>query len=123
MAGNYAVASKNAMLDALTATIGYVSAHTADPGSSGTSEVTGGSPAYARKAVTWSSATGGVASASGLPTFDIPTSTTVTYLGLWSAVTGGTYKGKIAISSQAFSSQGTLPIASIALDLNSVASA
>lgn len=46
-------ASKNSMLDHLGTLVGFASLHTADPGTSGTSEVAGGAPAYARKAITW----------------------------------------------------------------------
>lgn len=85
--------AKNLMEDALAAVAVYVSLHTADPGASGTSEVTGGSPAYARKSITWSSASGGVLSASNAPVFDVPASTTVGWGGLWSASTAGTFYG------------------------------
>src|SRR4051812_26618256 len=81
------------MEDALAAVAVFVSLHTADPGSSGTSEVSGGSPAYARKAITWTSAASGVLSASNAPVFDVPAATTVGWAGLWSASTAGTFYG------------------------------
>ena len=43
----------NAMLDQLGTLITYVSLHTDAVGGGSTAEVTGGSPAYARKAITW----------------------------------------------------------------------
>ena len=57
----YTTAGNNLMLDALRGTnptvgLAYASLHTASPGESGTSEVTGGSPAYARKAITMAAA-------------------------------------------------------------------
>lgn len=48
MAGLTAATKETAAL-AVTALGAYVSLHTADPGTTGTSEATGGSPAYARK--------------------------------------------------------------------------
>jgi hypothetical protein len=86
------------MLDALnggspTSVIAYASLHTAYS-STGTSEVSGGSPAYARQAVTWSSAAAGSkASASIAAAFNVPVATTVSFVGLWSAVSSGTFAG------------------------------
>lgn len=66
----------------------YGSLHTAAPGTTGASEVTGGS--YARKALTWSA--GSVdGQVSVTVTFDVPASTTVTHIGVWSALSGGTF--------------------------------
>lgn len=87
----------------------YISLHTADPGTTGTSEVTGGSPAYARKAASWTAgSTDGVVTVT--VTFDVPTSTTVLYVGLWTAITAGTFLDKAAVTSQAFASQGTYQV-------------
>lgn len=83
----------------------YASLHTADPGTTGTSEVSGGSPAYARKALVWTSGSTGTVTAT--VTFDVPTSTTVTFCGLWTASTGGTFLDKATVTSQTFSAQGT----------------
>jgi hypothetical protein len=83
-------AARNEMLDALTdATpaldpITSGSLHTADP-TAGANEVTGGSPAYARKAVTFANAASGAALQNGTdPVFDVPASTTVVATGYWS---------------------------------------
>jgi hypothetical protein len=67
----------------------YFSLHTADPGTTGASEVTGGSPAYARKAATPGTAASS-AVAFGAMTFDVP-SGAYTHWGAWSASTGGTF--------------------------------
>jgi hypothetical protein len=76
----YSTAGKNLMLDALrgtspTVAIAYASLHSASPGDTGTNEVTGGSPAYARKAITIAAASGGEVAASTQPIFDVPGST------------------------------------------------
>lgn len=85
----------------------YASLHTATPGSTGASEVTNtGSPAYARKALTWTPGTTGTNTAT--VTFDVPTGITITHAGVWTALTAGTFLDGAALgSSQAFSSQGT----------------
>lgn len=107
MAG-LSVTGKNLMLDALGAVAVFASLHTADPGASGTSELAGGSPAYARKAITWNAAASGNLDNNANPTFDVPAGSTITHFGLWSASSGGTYYGSGALSaSEAFTAQGS----------------
>lgn len=101
-------AGKNVMLDALGAVAVFASMHTADPGTAGTSEVTGGSPAYARKSITWFAASAGDLDNNANPVFDVPAGTTVTHFGLWSAGSGGTFYGGGALSTaETFGGQGT----------------
>lgn len=100
-------AGKNVMLDALAAVATWVSLHTADPGTTGASEVAGGSPAYARKAGTWNPAASGNLDNSNAPVFDIPAGTTITHFGLWSAASAGTFYGGGALSaSESYGAQG-----------------
>jgi hypothetical protein len=112
--------AKNAMLTALGTVIAYASLHTADPGTTGTSEVTGGSPAYARKAITWGTAATHAMAANGtLPVFDVPAGTTVTHLGFWSLASGGTFYGSAQLSSQeVYGGQGTYTVNSSTLTNN-----
>lgn len=84
------------------------SLHTADPGTTGASEVTGGSPAYARKALTWTAGTTGTTTASA--TYDVPASITVTHGGIWNGATTPVFRDKVDITDQTFSSQGTLKL-------------
>jgi hypothetical protein len=70
----------------------YGSLHTGYS-ASGANELSGGSPAYARLALTWSSAAGGAQVLSGTYTFNVPASTTVEYIGFWDALTGGNFQG------------------------------
>lgn len=100
---------KNTLATSYGSAGGFLSLHTADPGTTGTNEVTNtGSPAYARKAVTWGSASAGAIT--GTVTFDVPSGTTVTFVGVWTALTGGTFLDKAAVTSQAFASQGTYQV-------------
>lgn len=85
-------AVKNAGLDAMTALMTHMSLHTAYS-AAGSNEVTGGSPAYARQAAAWSAASGGSVSISGAETFDVPAGTTVSFVGFWSAISAGTFRG------------------------------
>ncbi len=74
--------AKNTMLDALdesASQITHVGVHTlTDPGTgtnANAGEATGGSPAYARQAVTWGAAASEAKSNSGALTFDVPAGT------------------------------------------------
>jgi hypothetical protein len=102
--------AKNLMLDALGAAAGYVSAHTADPGEAGDNEVAGGT--YAREAITWDSAYEAVLAASNQPVIDIPASTTVSFIGLWSLAESGTFYGAADVDNEAFTNAGTYTVTS-----------
>lgn len=114
----YTNAAKHAMLDHLATLITHASLHTADPGTTGTNEVSGGSPAYARKSITWNAASAGNLDSSNAPVFDVPASTTVTHVGFWSAVTGGTFYGSADVTDEAFGAQGTYTLTDADLHLN-----
>lgn len=113
MVGAIAVlAQRNALATAYGTAAPYGTLFTADPGTSGTvtGELTGGSPAFARKAMSW-----GAASASaitGAPVFDVAAGTTVTYFGVCvsSTLTTADLRDKVAVTSQAFASQGTYTV-------------
>lgn len=70
----------------------HLSLHSALPDSNGSNELTGGSPAYARKAVTWGTAVNGVLPQTGSVVFDVPAGSVVA-VGFWSAVSSGTFLG------------------------------
>lgn len=102
------VAMKNILSDAYKAAATHGAVYTTAPGATAGTEPSGGSPAYARKALTWSASSGGVTSATA--TFDIPSGATIVGIGLHSALTAGTYYDGATITSQAFASQGTLTV-------------
>lgn len=104
MAGLTAAAKETGAL-AITALGAYVSLHTADPGTTGTSEATGGSPAYARKLTTWTGGTSDGVVPGSQVTIDVPAGT-YTYMGIWSASTAGTFISSVAISSTTLGAQG-----------------
>ena len=98
-------AARNVMLDALDESvtqithIGILQAGT-DPGTGTNSagvEATGGTPAYARQAVTWGAAASGLKSNTNALTFDVPTNASPGwgYFGYFNASTGntGNYRG------------------------------
>lgn len=100
-------AEKNSLATKYGADAVYAALFTADPGTTGTvvGEVTGGTPAYARKSIAWGAASAGVIT--GTVTFDVPTGVTITFAGVCTALTGSTLIDKITVTSQAFASQGT----------------
>ena len=71
----------------------YLSLHSATPGQTGTSEISGGS--YARQGITFGSASGGSEASTNSQTFtNLPAeSGGIGYFGIWSAATSGTYIG------------------------------
>src|SRR5215213_8099713 len=61
--------------------------------STGANELTGGSPAYARKAATWAAASGRSKATSASMVFDVPAAAVVRWVGIWDAVTAGNFLG------------------------------
>lgn len=68
----------------------YVSAHTADPGTTGASEVSGAGYNRVQATLPTGSNGAGTAAAVSVP---IPAGVEVTWFGVWSAATGGTFIG------------------------------
>ncbi len=96
--------TKAAMLDGLT--INKASLHTGFPGNTGVNEVTGGTPAYAQKAIVMNATSGGQRLLNAGVTFDVP-ACTVKWVGYWNSGTflacapngGSTPKNFISIAS------------------------
>ena len=101
--GTFVAAAKNTMLDALTIT--HISLHDGAPSTTGENEVSGGSPAYARIAVTINAAAAGSRALNADATFDVP-ACTVMHVGYWSALTGGTFHGSDPVTNEIFAAQG-----------------
>lgn len=100
----------NAIATAEVANLVYLSIHTADPGTTGVNEATGGSPAYARVGpLSWGTASGGVSTATQV-SVNVPAGT-YPYFGYWSAATGGTFHGGNPLgTSQTLSGQGVIQV-------------
>jgi hypothetical protein len=89
------VLAANALRGAMT----YMQLHSADPGVSGTSNVT----SAARQAITWSaaSADGDFGLSAAVNFTGVAASGAATYVSLWSAVTSGTWYGNFALTGDA----------------------
>lgn len=100
------------MLDQLKVSgkIAYMALFTDD---AATVEVSGGSPAYARKAVTWDAAgTGGAGKLqlnNTLPSFDVP-ACTIRAIGFYDTLTAGTQAVMFTAVPEVFAAQGTYTI-------------
>jgi len=121
MANDYDTTARDVGVAAIAALALRVAAHTGDPGgaNSASNEVTGGSPAYARKACAWNAASAGAAALTANVVIDIPAATTVSWLSFWN--TAGTVRYmKKDVTDEAFAAQGTYTLlaAGTSIDLN-----
>jgi len=85
-------ATIHTMLDAVT--FDLCSLHSAYS-VTGANELTGGSPAYARKAITIAAAASRARAASSAPVFDVAAASTVAFIGLWTNA-GTVFRGMFA---------------------------
>lgn len=108
---------KNTVLDSGLPSSLYAALHSGAPGADGSAnEVTGGSPAYARKAVTMSAASSGARAIASAVTFDVP-SGTVAYTSLWTAASGGTCVATDDVTAETFAAQGQFKLNSFTITL------
>jgi hypothetical protein len=106
----FSVSAENLAVDAIsgsaTSATRYISLHSQDPGATGTSgEISGGT--YARKGTTFNAAANSSSTGSNV-TLDVPSGVSITYWGLWTAASGGTflYGGQLP-AAETFGSNGT----------------
>lgn len=92
----FTIATANKILDKILRNVDftpsaalYISLHTADPGESGTSEVTGGT--YGRQVCTFNAAAAKSSANAGVLNFTLMPIATVTHFGVWSAASAGTF--------------------------------
>ena len=120
MAVQYDNTAKNAMLDQLGTLVTRLALHSGDPGgaNSATNELTGGTPAYARKAIAWNAASGGSMddSTNGV-VFDVAAGSTVAWISGWNAA-GTVRYFKKQVTTEVFGGQGTYTVTDADLDLN-----
>jgi hypothetical protein len=118
---------RNASVNGLASAILFLSLHSADPGTTGAAELSGGTPAYARKAVpSWTTAASGSRSLSSAVTFDVASGTTVSHFGAWNQLAaGGTFYGGDALRdgsnnpvTETFGGQGTYTMTTATLTIN-----
>ena len=107
--GTFSEAAKNDMLDAIT--IDKLSLHSADPGVNGTAnELSGGDPAYARKAAVYNAASGGERTLQADVVFDVPSGATVAYVVKWQSGSPDIYRGVDSVTNEVYAAQGTYTV-------------
>src|SRR4051812_32315179 len=111
----FSALGKNVMLDQLGTVANRVSLHTADPGTTGANEATGGS--YARQAVAWAAAASGSKATTGSPAASIPVPAgTYSHFGLWNSTTTTNFYGGGSLSAtEVFAAPGQYDMTSITL--------
>lgn len=101
-------------LDGMAAVIAEVSLHSADPGTSGTDEVSGGS--YERQVPTFNAATSASVAIDSILTFEVPGGgTVVSWVGLWDAA--DVFLGGIQLNtSETFEGDGQFAVTSLTIN-------
>lgn len=100
------VTQRNTLAGAYAGAATYMALYSTVPGATAGTELTGGTPAYARIATAWSAAANS-ATSTGPHAFNVASGATVAGGGFHTAVTAGTYLDGGSFTSQAFASQGT----------------
>ena len=82
-------------------------------------ELSGGTPAYARKAIAFNAAVdpGTMDDSTNGAVFDVPLNADVDYVGFYSAITAGTLHGVDDVTHEHFAAQGTYTVTDVDLDL------
>lgn len=115
--GTLTANGKNTVLDSGLPSTLYAALHSGAPGSDGSAnELTGGSPAYARQAVTMAAASAGAREIGVAVTFDVPAGT-VDYASLWTALTDGTCVATDDVTSETFAAQGQYKLNSFTISI------
>ena len=100
--------TKNALATEYGAQATHGTVYTTAPGATAGTEPTGGTPAFARKPLTWSAPSGGVITASAV--FDIPAGTDIVGTGLHDAATAGNYIDGKTVTTVPFADQDTVTV-------------
>lgn len=104
-------AGLNVQVTALAGAATHLALHTADPGATGTNAATS-----ARVAAGWGAATNGVITATSKAFTGGAANGPVTHVGLWSAITGGTFYGSQAlVGDQSFNAAGEYTVNSVSV--------
>lgn len=104
------VTAKNALLDHLGTLITHLGL------ANGATELTGGSPAYARQACSWAAAAAGAMALAGPETFDVPAGSTVNRVIFRGHLTNASPDyGYATVTEEVFGSQGTAAVTSASI--------
>jgi hypothetical protein len=79
----FTTAGRNEAANGVAAATTHLSLHSANPGNTGANELTGGTPAYARKVPVWAAPVNGRRNLTAAQQFDVPAGSSVAYVGFW----------------------------------------
>jgi len=99
---------------AVSSTLSHVALFNGDPTGAGT-EVSGGT--YARQAITFNTVNSSNLDSSNTPTFTIPAGTTINFLAVFDAATGGNLLAYKAITSETFATEGSVVVNDLDINL------
>lgn len=111
MAG-FSTAGKSAMLGALPSAP-FVSLHSSDPGDTGAAELS----AVTRQTGALAAFSAGARALTVASAHSVGAGQTVAYVGLWSALTGGTFYGSFAVTSETYGGAGSYQVDASSLAL------
>ena len=111
--GTLNTSGKNVALDALAAVCTYAALLDAS-----LAEISGGSPAYARKAITFDSAAAGAVALASTYEFNVPAGETIAHVAYYTASSGGTQHTTDAVTNEAYTGQGTYTLTSGTMTLS-----
>jgi hypothetical protein len=89
---------RNAAVNGVAGSSGFLAAHQAYPGTTGATELSGGSPAYARVAATWGAAASGVRTLTSTNSINVPLNSDVQFYSSWDAATAGNCQAVFAVN-------------------------
>ena len=112
--------AKNVALDAVGTQNGYMSLHTASPATAANELTASGSPAYARKAITYAAANAGAKAINGtMPAFDVYAGAVVSCVGFCASGTRGTSDINVDydVTDETFAGQGVYTVSAASITL------
>jgi hypothetical protein len=101
-------AALNGAADGVAGLAALMSLHNGDPGATGANEIAGGG--YARQAVTWDPATGGIAAVDAVVSFAGTALQAITHVGLWTAAGAAWLGSDVPTGDLAFNAAGALDV-------------
>lgn len=114
MANNYTLSARNLMIESLPDTL-YMTVHDADPGQTGNFELAG----ITRQPVTLQIAANGERTvAETYVDIEVAIGQTVSYIGVFTAATGGTFIASVDVQDVNFTQNSVYRISDILFDLN-----
>lgn len=89
---------RNAAVNGVAGSSGFLAAHSAYPGTTGATELSGGTPAYGRVVGAWGAASNGVRTLTSTNPINVPPNSDVQFYSSWDAATAGNCQAVFAVN-------------------------